>query len=38
LALVYEKTGSPTLILLKDNPIRFVVLAWLLTFGYLLYV
>ena len=37
LALVYENTGSPTLILLKDNPIRFVVLAWLLTFGYLLY-
>ncbi len=37
LALVYENTGSPTLILLKDNPIRLVVLAWLLTFGYLLY-
>ncbi|MGB1319181.1 MAG: prenyltransferase, partial [Flavobacteriales bacterium] len=37
LALVYENTGSPTLILLKDNPIRLVVLAWLFTFGYLLY-
>ena len=37
LALVYENTGSPTLILLKDNPIRLVVLAWLLTFGYYLY-
>ncbi len=37
LALVYENTGSPTLILLKDNPTRLVVLAWLLTFGYLLY-
>jgi len=37
LALVYENTGSPTLILLKDNPIRLVVIAWLLTFGYLLY-
>lgn len=37
LALVYENTGSPTLILLKDNPIRLVVLAWLLTFGYFLY-
>jgi len=36
-ALVYENTGSPTLILLKDNPIRLVVLSWLLTFGYLLY-
>lgn len=37
LALVYENTGSPTLILLKDNPTRLIVLAWLLTFGYLLY-
>ena len=37
LALVYQNTGSPTLILLKDNPTRLVVLAWLLTFGYLLY-
>ncbi|MCF8461608.1 MAG: UbiA prenyltransferase family protein [Flavobacteriales bacterium] len=37
LALVYENTGSPTLILLKDNPTRLVVLAWLFTFGYLLY-
>jgi 4-hydroxybenzoate polyprenyltransferase len=37
LALVYENTGSPTLILLKDNPTRLVVLAWLHTFGYLLY-
>ncbi|MCF8465387.1 MAG: UbiA prenyltransferase family protein [Flavobacteriales bacterium] len=37
LALVYENTGSPTLILLKDNPTRLVVLSWLLTFGYLLY-
>ncbi len=37
LALVYENTGSPTLILLKDNPTRLIVLAWLFTFGYLLY-
>jgi len=37
LALVYENSGSPTLILLKDNPTRLFVLAWLLTFGYLLY-
>ena len=37
LALVYENTGSPTLILLKDNPIRLVVLGWLLTYAYLLY-
>lgn len=37
LALVYENTGSPTLILLKDNPTRLIVLAWLITFGYLLY-
>ena len=37
LALVYENSGNPTLILLRDNPIRFTVLGWLLTFGYLLY-
>lgn len=37
LALVYENTGSPTLILLKDRPTGLIVLAWLLTFGYLLY-
>ncbi|MBL4586878.1 MAG: hypothetical protein JKX84_07480 [Flavobacteriales bacterium] len=37
LALVYENTGSPTLILLKDNPTRLIVGGWLLTFGYLLY-
>ena len=37
LALVYENTGSPTLILLKDNPTRLIVLGWMLTFGYLLY-
>jgi decaprenyl-phosphate phosphoribosyltransferase len=37
LALVYENTGSPTLILLKDNSTRLIVLVWLLTFGYLLY-
>ncbi len=37
LALVYENTGSPTLILLKDNPIRISVVAWLLTFAYFLY-
>ena len=38
LALVYENTGSPTKILLKDNPTRLVVLGWILTFGYLLYI
>lgn len=37
LAFVYENTGSPTLILLKDNPTRMVVVAWLLTFAYFLY-
>lgn len=37
LALVYENAGSPTLILLKDNPTRIIVLGWLLTFAYLLY-
>ena len=37
LALVYENTGSPTLILLKDNPTRITVLAWLSTFAFLLY-
>ena len=37
LALVYKNTGSPTKILLKDNPTRLTVLAWLVTFGYLLY-
>jgi 4-hydroxybenzoate polyprenyltransferase len=37
LALVYENTGSPTKILLKDNPTRLTVLGWILTFGYLLY-
>lgn len=37
LALVYENTGSPTLILLKDRPTGLIVLLWLLTFGYLLY-
>lgn len=37
LALVYENSGSPTLILLKDDPTRLIVLGWLLTFGYLLY-
>lgn len=37
LALVYENTGSPTLILLKDRPTGLIVLLWLLAFGYLLY-
>lgn len=37
LALVYESTGNPTMIMLKDNPTRLTVLGWLLTFGYLLY-
>lgn len=37
LALVYENTGSPTKILLKDIPTQLCVVAWLLTFGYLLY-
>jgi hypothetical protein len=37
LALVYDNTGSPTLILLKDNPIRIIVLGWVLTFAFLLY-
>lgn len=37
LALVYQNTGSPTKILLNDNPTRLTVLGWLLTFGYLLY-
>jgi decaprenyl-phosphate phosphoribosyltransferase len=37
LAMVYENTGSPTLILLKDRPTGLIVLAWLFTFGYLLY-
>lgn len=37
LALVYENTGSPTLILLRDNPIRIIVLGWVLTFAFLLY-
>lgn len=37
LSLVYENSGSPTLILLRDNPIRLLVTAWLLTFGFLLY-
>ncbi|HAP68465.1 MAG TPA: prenyltransferase [Flavobacteriales bacterium] len=37
LALVYDNTGSPTLILLSDNPVRLSVLGWLITFGYLLY-
>lgn len=37
LALVYENSGSPTLILLKDNPTRIIVLGWLLTFAFLLY-
>jgi decaprenyl-phosphate phosphoribosyltransferase len=37
LALVYENSGNPTLILLSDNPVRLSVLGWLLTFSYLLY-
>ena len=37
LALVFESTGNPTMIMLKDNPTRLTVLGWLLTFGYLLY-
>jgi len=37
LALVYENTGSPTKILLKDNPIRLLVLSWIITFGIFLY-
>jgi len=37
LALVYEKTGSPTRILLKDVFIQLVLLAWLGTFALMLY-
>ena len=37
LALVYEKTGSPTKILLKDTFIQLSVLGWGITMGLLIY-
>lgn len=38
LTFVYQGSGSPTELLLKDAFLQIVILTWLLIFGYLLYV
>jgi hypothetical protein len=37
IALVEERSGSPTLIFLTDKPILAAGLGWVLTFAFLLY-
>ncbi len=37
ITMVEERSGSPTLIVLKDRPIILCVLGWILTFGWLIY-
>ena len=38
LAQVYNRTASPTKVLLKDHFIQLVLLCWVAAFGYLLYI
>ena len=37
LTLVHERSGSPTNVVLSDNPLRFVILGWGLSVLYLIY-
>lgn len=37
LALVHERTGSPTKLLLRDLPLQLIVIAWIASFAIVLY-